>query len=101
LHIFDAPERSEVTIKRQETNTPLQALVLMNDPIYVEIAKVMGMQIATEQDTSKAIQDAFRKLTGRFPKEKELALLLDLREVELKKFREAPEKMDGWLKKGA
>jgi len=101
LHIFDAPERSEVTIKRQETNTPLQALVLMNDPIYVEIAKVMGMQIATEQDTSKAIQDAFRKLTGRFPKEKELALLLDLREVELKKFKEAPEKMDGWLKKGA
>ena len=101
LHIFDAPERSEATIKRQETNTPLQALVLMNDPIYVEIAKVMGMQIATQQDTSKAIQDAFRKLTGRFPKEQELALLLDLREIELKKFKEAPEKMDGWLNKGS
>ena len=101
LHIFDAPERSETTIKRQETNTPLQALVLMNDPIYVEIAKVMGMQIATEQDTSKAIQDAFRKLTGRFPQENELAVLLDLRAIELKKFKEAPEKMEGWLDTGA
>jgi hypothetical protein len=101
LHIFDAPERSEATIKRQETNTPLQALVLMNDPIYVEIAKVMGMQIASEQDTGKAIQNAFRKLTGRFPKDAELAVLLNLKEAELEKFKNSPEKMDGWLNTGA
>ncbi|MBI0401074.1 DUF1553 domain-containing protein [Cyclobacterium marinum] len=101
LHIFDAPERSEATIKRQETNTPLQALVLMNDPIYVEIAKVMGMQIASEQDTRKAIQNAFRKLTGRFPKDAELAVLLHLKEAELEKFKKSPEKMAGWLNTGA
>ena len=73
----------------------------MNDPIYVEIAKVMGMQIASEQDTGKAIQNAFRKLTGRFPKDAELAVLLNLKEAELEKFKNSPEKMEGWLNTGA
>jgi hypothetical protein len=40
-------------------------------------------------------------LTGRFPQENELAVLLDLRAIELEKFKKSPEKMEGWLDKGA
>lgn len=100
LHIFDSPERSETTIKRQETNTPLQALVLMNDPIYVEIAKVLGATISRHQDTRQGIQDAFRKLTGRAAQEREIEVLLALRDNELDKFKSSPEKMEGWLSAG-
>src|SRR5690606_28678264 len=39
MSIFDAPDRSESVVHRQETNTPLQALSLLNDPTYVEAAK--------------------------------------------------------------
>lgn len=101
LHIFDSPERSESTIRRQETNTPLQALVLMNDPIYVEISKVMGARIARHPDPKKGIQEAFRKLTGRFPTDKELGVLLGLREQEMQSFSTNPEKMKGWLATGS
>ncbi len=101
LHIFDSPERSESTIRRQETNTPLQALVLMNDPIYVEISKVMGARITRHSDPEKGIQDAFRKLTGRFPSAQELGVLLGLREQEMRSFSKNPEKMKGWLATGS
>lgn len=101
LHIFDSPERSESTIRRQETNTPLQALVLMNDPIYVEIAKVMGAQISTHPDPEQGIQEAFRKLTGRFPSEQEVNVLLALRKQEMATFSSNPEKMKGWLATGS
>ncbi len=101
LHIFDSPERSESTIRRQETNTPLQALVLMNDPIYVEIAKVLGATISQHQDTGQGIQEAFRKLTGRTAQDREIEVLLALRENELDKFRSSPEKMEGWLSAGS
>ncbi|SHM30431.1 Planctomycete cytochrome C [Cyclobacterium lianum] len=101
LHIFDSPERSESTIKRQETNTPLQALVLMNDPIYVEIAKVMGASITRHQDARQGIREAFRKLTGRLPQNREIDVLLALRDNELDKFKDAPEKTAGWLNTGS
>lgn len=100
LHIFDAPERSESTMKRQETNTPLQALVLMNDPIFVEAAKILGAQISSENDPIKGINVAFRRLTGRHPNQKELDILLDLRENEHRKFEESPRKVKGWLETG-
>ncbi|WP_439483052.1 DUF1553 domain-containing protein [Cyclobacterium plantarum] len=101
LHIFDSPERSETTIKRQETNTPLQALVLMNDPIYVEIAKVLGAGISRHQETRQGIQEAFRKLTGRTAQPREIEVLLALRTNEINKFKSSPEKMEGWLNTGS
>jgi hypothetical protein len=45
---FDAPSREICTLRRPKTNTPLQALVTMNDPAYVEMAQALGRRIARE-----------------------------------------------------
>ncbi|PHN01303.1 DUF1553 domain-containing protein [Flavilitoribacter nigricans] len=97
---FDAPARDNCTVRRQKTSTPLQALVLLNDPIYLEAARLLGQRISTEDDPESGIQSAFRLMTGRKPSDEELAVLLELRENEFRKFQEHPEKMTGWLNAG-
>ena len=97
MAIFDAPDHSVSVSKRQETNTPLQALALLNDPTFVEASKVLGEQMSRSSDPSQGVVTAFRKLTGRKPLEKELQLLLDLREKEHQKFKTDPAKLKGWL----
>jgi hypothetical protein len=87
-------------MRRQKTNTPLQALVTLNDPTFVEAAKVMGEQMTRNSDKRSAITSIYRKLTGRRPMLNEVNLLLTLQQVELKKFREHPEKQNGWLNTG-
>jgi hypothetical protein len=47
LGTFDVPDRNECTVRRQNTNTPLQALVLMNDPAFVEAARILGSRITS------------------------------------------------------
>jgi len=100
LATFDAPSRSYCIMRRQQTNTPLQALVTLNDPTFVEASKILGEQITRQSDARAAITDAYRKLTGRMPLPKEVELLLTVQQVELKKFREHPEKQKGWLNTG-
>lgn len=100
LATFDAPSRSYCIVRRQKTNTPLQALVTLNDPTYLEAAKVLGEQMTKEADNKKAITVTFRKLTGRSPKVQEIALLLKLRQAALSKFRQHPLKQKGWLHAG-
>lgn len=98
--IFDAPNRSSCVVSRQKTSTPLQALVLMNDPAFVEAARVLAYSIAEEMNIALAISDAFTKLTGRRPSQKEIDLLVEMRDQEYAKFIQQPEKMKGWLKAG-
>lgn len=100
MAIFDAPDHSVSVSKRQETNTPLQALALLNDPTFVEASKVLGEQMSRSSDPRQGVVTAFRKLTGRKPIEKELQLLLDLREKEHQKFKTDPAKLKGWLNTG-
>jgi hypothetical protein len=100
LATFDAPSRSSCVVRRQRTNTPLQALVLLNDPTFVEAAKVLGAHVAHEKDPETSIVLAYRSLTGRKPSHKELNLLHALYESELKKFKASPEKTKGWLNAG-
>lgn len=100
LSIFDAPDHSVSVSKRQETNTPLQALVLMNDPTFVEASKVLGEKMLANPEISKSIEDIFRRLTGRKPNPKELQILLDLRENEYRKFKTDHNKTKGWLASG-
>lgn len=100
-HIFDAPDRSESIAVRQETNTPLQALVLLNDPTYIEASKVLGSQIANYDSVEVGITTAFRKLTSRSPTPKELSILVSLQEKEYEKFRSDPGKAKGWVEAGA
>ncbi|MEP3210549.1 MAG: DUF1553 domain-containing protein [Maribacter sp.] len=97
---FDAPERSFCAVRRQETNTPLQALVLMNDPTYVEASRVLGYQMLHYSDPKAAIADTFKKLTGRTIQNEELELLADLRMEEYEKFKTNKQKTEGWLNSG-
>ena len=100
LSTFDSPSRSYCIVRRQKTNTPLQALVTLNDPTFIEAAKVMGEQMTKISDKRKAITDTYRKLTGRTPLPKEVDLLLMLQQVEFDKFKQHPEKEKGWLAAG-
>ncbi len=100
LATFDAGSRSYCVVRRQKTNTPLQALVTLNDPTFVESAKVLGEQMCQKKDPRQAIVDAYRKLTGRFPSAAEVALLQQLQHKQVEKFRRSPEKAQGWLQVG-
>ncbi|MEX6686364.1 DUF1553 domain-containing protein [Danxiaibacter flavus] len=100
LATFDATARSYCIMRRQKTNTPLQALVTLNDPTFVEAAKVMGEQMTRIPDSREAIITTYRKLTGRRPMPNEINLLLTMQQAELKKFRLHPEKQAGWLNAG-
>ena len=98
---FDAPDRSNCTIQRQKTSTPLQALIMLNDPTFTEAAKVIGEQISTIENPSIGIATAFKKLTGRQPTEDELQVLLELQQAEYQNFKVKPKKIKGWLSQGA
>ncbi len=100
LGTFDAPSRSYCVARRQKTNTPLQALVTLNDPTFIEASCVLGEQMTKANDDRKAIEEVYRKLTGRMPSEKEMALLLEMKEVQLKKFKTDLRKAKGWLSAG-
>ena len=100
LGTFDAPDRNECTVVRQKTNTPLQALVLMNDPAFVEAARTLGTQITAAPDKDAAIARVFTHLSGRPPVEEEVNLLRQVRKNELDTFSRFPGKADGWLTAG-
>ena len=100
LSTFDQPERNVCTVKRQETNTPLQALVLLNDPTFLEAAKVIGENITKLSDAAEGIKKAFIQLTGKAPNEKELQLLVNIQQKEYAIFKANPEKAKGWLEAG-
>jgi hypothetical protein len=79
LATFDAPDREKCTSRRAVTNTPLQALILLNDPTYIEAARTLATNaLLATPDTNKRIAFAFRTATGREPNAKEVKVLKDL-----------------------
>jgi len=74
---FDAVTREVCTANRETTATPLQALVLLNDPQFIEAARVLGQKLLQRHpgDEGARVRDAFRSLTGRVPDEMETAAL--------------------------
>ncbi len=84
LSTFDAPDRETCTVRRPRTNTPLQALVLLNDPTYVEASRKLAERMMTEAKSDKGrIVFAFRLATARAPGAAELRVLLGLYERQL------------------
>jgi hypothetical protein len=78
LMMFDAPGREVCTVKRPRTNTPLQALVLLNDVTYVEASRVLAERMMLEGGSTPAqrIAHAFRRATARRPSAVEEKILL-------------------------
>ena len=89
LTTFDAPDREKCTARRTITNTPLQALVLLNDPTYVEASRVLAEKTISQagRDPEKRIDFAFRLATDRKPQPQERAVLLTLEREELAEYR--------------
>ena len=92
LMTFDAPDREVCTAERAVTSTPLQALVLLNDPVYVEAARVLAQRILREGggETGGRLAFGFRLCTSRKAGERELAALQGLLERQLSRFAAAP-----------
>ncbi|APQ19315.1 PSD1 and planctomycete cytochrome C domain-containing protein [Maribacter hydrothermalis] len=76
---FDSSSRDYCSVKRQETNTPLQALVLLNDPQMVESARVaaLGEMVTHPNSENEQIRTLFYKATSRLPNEVEVQSLVE------------------------
>lgn len=89
LIAFDAPTREVCAVLRSRTNTPLQALVLLNDPEYVVAARELAQRSMQQKSLSISdrIQTMFRRATSRFPDPSELEVLVNRYEQSLEKYR--------------
>lgn len=99
---FDASERNTCVVRRQPTSTPLQALVLLNDPQMLEAARRIAERALKESAASTADQITltFRVLTGRKPTTRELRILQKLRDEQLALFRANRDGTEAMLKIG-
>jgi hypothetical protein len=93
LSTFDAPTREVCTVRRGRTNTPLQALVLMNDPTYVEAARHLAQRALAEPgfDDDARLARAFRRVVSRSPTAREHGVLRAFLADERARFQAAPE----------
>jgi hypothetical protein len=85
LNTFDAPDREKCTARRGVTNTPLQALVLMNDPTFLEASRALAERDLKEAGTTETdrIRFAFRLATDRDPSPREFQILDGLYKKEM------------------
>ena len=76
MMIFDASNRDQCEVKRSKTNTPLQALIMMNDPTVLEASRVLAEKLVTKSGNAKEnITTAFRLIVCRKPSDKEMKIL--------------------------
>lgn len=100
---FDVPSREVCVVKRTATGTPQQAFVLLNDPQFVEAARVLAEKTLAHapNDEAKQIRFVFLTLTGREPKKEESKLLAELLREQRDIFRGEPERASKLIAVGA
>jgi hypothetical protein len=93
LKAFDAPSREECAARRTRSNTPLQALALLNDPSFVEAARALAERIVREGGDGDAarIDWAYRHVLSRAPESEIATVLGQLREKHLAHYQANPE----------
>jgi hypothetical protein len=103
MTIFDVPSREVCVVRRQPTSTPLQPLVLLNDPQFVEAARGLGERMLHEGGASvpDRLVFAFRQGVSRKPSERELHLLEQLYLEQREAFRKEPAAAQKYLRFGA
>jgi hypothetical protein len=99
---FDAPNREKCTARRLLTNTPLQALVLLNDPAFIEASRALAQRTILEAGKSpeKRIEYAFRLATARNPNAKERTVLERLQREEAQEYSQHPDEAKKLLSVG-
>src|SRR5688500_1769270 len=93
LNTFDAPEREFCQIRRPQTNTPLQALVLLNDPTYLEASRKLAERMMHEggAEIDERLAFAFRLATARAPEPEQLKVLRETFDRRLATYRQSPD----------
>ncbi len=99
---FDAPDREKCAARRTITNTPLQALVLLNDPTFVEAARALASRMMTEGGTTPddRIHYGFRLATDRNPAKPEADVLRETFQEELQQYKRHEDQAQALLKVG-
>ncbi len=90
---FDAPNREMCVVDRSKTNTPLQALVTLNDPQFAEAARVFASLILRDQtanDDRSRIERAFERISSRQPESSEIEMIAQLLDAERARFGKSP-----------
>jgi hypothetical protein len=91
MTVFDAPSREICTVRRVRTNTPLQALTTLNDPVFFEAARALAKRVIEEaKPPASRAQLAFRLCTGREPKSNELEAILANYQSQREAFQQHP-----------
>ena len=100
---FDAPRRGVCIAKRERTDSPLQALILLNGVQYVEAARVLGEKLHTDAggDVAKMIEAGFLRCLSRKPDAKEIAICTRLYQEQLEYFKKVPKEAEAMLKIGS
>ena len=93
LKAFDAPSREECTAQRSRSNTPLQALALLNDPSFVEAARALAERIVREggDDDAAQIEWAYLQVLSQTPPSEIAAVLDQIREKHLAHYQANPD----------
>ncbi len=99
---FDAPRRAVCISKRERTDSPLQALILLNGVQYVEAARVLGekLHLETKGNLPQMIELAFLRCLSRKPDAKEVQICTQLYQEQLTHFKTAPKEAEELLKTG-
>ncbi|MFN6138850.1 MAG: DUF1553 domain-containing protein [Planctomycetota bacterium] len=99
---FDAPNREVCVARRSRTNTPLQALVLLNDPTYIEAARVFASDVLKSggNDQLARLNYAYRKALARDIRPEEVPAMQELLELARSDFAEDSKRVDAYLSVG-
>lgn len=101
MTMFDASNRDQCEVRRLKTNTPLQALAMLNDPTVLEASRVMAQRLAAENSQPKdKIETAFRLIVCRHPSEKEIGILTGYYTDQVAEFQQKKLSADTTLKVG-
>ena len=94
--MFDASNRDQCEVRRLQTNTPLQALVIMNDPHVLEASRVLAESLLADPKLSldQQVEQAFRRIVCRYPKEAEKKILKDFFAQEHQKLSQESEQVE-------
>ena len=96
LQAFDAPTGDFACVKRSRSNSPVQALTALNEPIFLEAAQALGLRILTEGGKTDAerVAYAFRLCVGRAPTDAEAKVVLAMQAKQVERFSDP--KADPW-----